>query len=64
MAVKVISMGDDECELFADSKADITPDMKVKDLPKGFKIGLGSSVMTADGEVAFMKSDGNWNWVS
>lgn len=27
------------------------------------RIELGSSVMTASGEMAFMKSDGTWSWV-
>lgn len=27
------------------------------------KIEMGSDVITADGDFAFMKSDGSWNWI-
>lgn len=51
------------CELFADTRAEVTSDMEVVGLAKGFAFAHGSSVMTADGQVAFMKSNGEWNWV-
>ena len=50
-------------EAFADTKAEVTPDAEFVGLPEGANIEMGSSVMTANGEIAFMKSDGTWNWV-
>ena len=50
--------------LMADAKSDITPDMEVVGLPTDFEIDFGSSVLTTAGELAFMKSDGVWNWTS
>ena len=48
---------------FADTKAEVTDSAEFVGLPVGAKIEMGSSVMTASGELAFMKSDGTWNWV-
>lgn len=48
---------------FADTKAEVTDDAEFVGLPAGATIEMGSSVMTASGELAFMKSDGTWNWV-
>ena len=48
--------------LFSDTKDEITSGMTVEGLPEGYEIEFGSSVMTASGELAFMKSDGTWNW--
>ena len=48
---------------FADTKNEVTPDAEFIGLPKGASIEMGSSIMTSSGELAFMKSDGNWNWV-
>lgn len=51
------------CSIFADSKSDVEGDIAEKlGLPAGVKVAFGSSVMTADAEVAFLKSDGSWNW--
>lgn len=47
---------------FADTKAEVSTEEFVG-LPKNAKIEMGSTVMTAAGEIAFMKSDGQWNWV-
>ena len=49
--------------LFADAKSDVTAQMTVVGLPEGYTLDAGCDVMTAKGEVAFMKSDGTWNWV-
>ena len=49
--------------LFADQKSDITDSMVVEGIPEGFTIAFGSSCMTADGELGFMKSNGQWNWL-
>lgn len=49
---------------FADAKSEVTDAMTgaVGMLP-GLSIAQGSTVITADAEFAFMKSDGSWNWV-
>lgn len=47
---------------FADTKAEVATGTFIG-LPPGASIEFGSSVMTASGEMAFMKSDGTWNWV-
>ena len=49
-------------ELFADTKAEVDTATFIG-LPEGAEIEMGSSVLTASGEVAFMKSDGTWNWL-
>ena len=48
---------------FADTKAEVDNGGKFIGLPEGAGIEMGSKVMTADGELAYMKSDGTWNWV-
>lgn len=50
-------------EAFADTKNEVTPDATFEGLPEGATIEMSSSLITANGEVAFMKSDGQWNWV-
>lgn len=67
--VKVTSLTNTDMEkntykisAFADTKAEISTATFVG-LPAGATIEMGSSVMTAAGELAFMKSDGTWNWV-
>ena len=47
---------------FADTKAEVDNGEFIG-LPEGAAIEMGSSVMTAAGELAFMKSDGSWNWL-
>jgi len=49
--------------LFADTKEEITSGMVVIGLPEGIEPAFGSSVITADGDIAFLKSDGTWNWI-
>ena len=50
--------------LFADTKAEVaTTALKdIKGFPEGYKIEFGSKVMTTSGELAFMRSNGTWNW--
>ena len=48
---------------FSDTKDEVTSDATFIGLPDGASIEMGSSVMTASGELAFMKSNGQWNWV-
>lgn len=49
--------------LFADTKEEISEEMTVIGLPENATMEPSSSVLTADGEVALMKSDGTWNWL-
>ena len=52
-----------EVYLFADSKSEVVPGATIIGLPKNAGIEPGSRCMTADGDFAYMKSDGNWNWI-
>lgn len=52
-----------DVSLFSDTKSEVTSSAEIKGLPAGYVIAQGSNVITADGDVAFMKSDGTWNWV-
>lgn len=49
--------------LFADTRAEVTEDAYIKGWVSGYSIGAGSSIITADGDFAFRKSDGTWNWI-
>ena len=54
-----------DVSLFSDTKAEVatTPLTSIKGFPKGYSIAFGSNVMTAEGEIAFRKSDNTWSWV-
>ena len=52
-----------EVSLFSDTKAEVSASSGISGLPEGYAIAQSSSVITASGQVAFMKSDGTWNWV-
>ena len=49
--------------LFADTKSEMSGTPAILGLPVGALIAASSTVLTASGELAFMKSDGTWNWV-
>lgn len=49
--------------LFADKKSDITDNMEIEGMLDGYTIGMGSTVITAEADFAFMKSDSTWNWI-
>lgn len=51
-------------QLFADSQDDIKPDMEIINMPEGYELAFGSSVLTAEGDVAYLKSDKTWNWIT
>ena len=51
-----------QIEAFADSKADVTAGMVIKNLPSDWEIQPGSKIFTAAGEQANYKSDGTWEW--
>lgn len=48
---------------FADTKNEVTSGAEFIGLPEGASIEAGSTLVTADADVAFYKSDGTWNWV-
>lgn len=48
--------------LFADDKSDVTANMKIIGLKEGYDLEFSSSILTAKGELAFLKSDGTWQW--
>ena len=51
------------CSIFADAKADVSGDLAAKlNLPDGFKLAYGSSVVTASLEVGMLKSNDSWQW--
>lgn len=56
-------LGQYQIQAFADTKEEVIPGCTIHCLPTDAVIQPGSSIITADGEVAFYKSDGTWNWV-
>ena len=52
-----------QIEAFADTKEEVTDGATFVGLPEGATIEMGSSIITANLEIAFKKSDGTWNWV-
>lgn len=48
--------------LFADTREEVVPGAEIIGMPEGATIEMGSDVFTSDGQIAFMKSDGTWNW--
>ena len=48
---------------FSDTKEEVTSGMTIVGLPFGVTPSMGSSVITADGDIAFLTSDGTWNWI-
>ena len=69
MSVRVIDIQLDSAKkeakasLFADARGEVSPNMEVEGLPAGYKLAQSSSIMTASAEIAFMQSNGQWNWV-
>lgn len=68
--VKVVSISLDTTNkkakvgLESDTKAEIA-NITTDDIigfPKGYTMDFMSSVFTSGGELAFLKSDGTWNW--
>ena len=51
------------CTLFADTKEEVTGDLDIIGLPQGTQPAAGSVLITADGDIAFLKSTGDWNFV-
>lgn len=56
--------GTAEITAFADTKEEVTSGATIVGLPAGLVPAMGSAIITASGEVAFLKSDGSWNWVA
>ena len=51
------------CTLFADTKEEVTGTLTIEGLPQGTVPAAGSVLITADGDIAFLKSTGDWNFV-
>lgn len=63
-SMKDMGDGTFRVELFSDTKEEVTDTpTDVVGMPDGTKIAMESTVLTANGEVAFMKSTGEWNWL-
>ena len=52
-----------EASFFSDTKSEITALTVFPGIPEGYTVEAGSSVMTAEGELGFFKSDGTLNWL-
>lgn len=52
-----------QIQAFADAKEDVTAGAEFVGMPSDAVMAVGSTVVTAKGEVAFLKSDGSWSWV-
>lgn len=52
-----------QIQAFADTKEEVVPGATFFGMPSGV-MQHGSSVITADGDIGFLKSDGTWNWTS
>ena len=50
-------------KLFADTKEEVVDGADIIGLPANATLEMGSSVVTANADVAFRKSDGTWNWI-
>lgn len=48
--------------LFADTKAEVTEGAEISGMSEGDIISSGSSIYTADGNVAFRTSQNAWAW--
>lgn len=48
--------------LFADTKEEVTNKMDIIGLDSSISLEAGSSVITADKDVAFLASDNTWHW--
>lgn len=50
------------CTVYADTKSEVTANATIENLPDDVEIEEGSTLYTADLDVAVMKSDGTWKW--
>ena len=50
-----------QIQAFADTKEEVVPGAEFVGMPSG-TMQHGSRVVTSDGEIGFLKSDGTWNW--
>lgn len=50
-------------EAIADTKEEVDEGAPIIGIPDNYQLEMGSSIMTVDGEIAFLTSDGIWNWV-
>ena len=50
--------------IFADAKEDVVEGADISGIDDDDIISSGSVIYTADGDVAFRKSDDSWHWVN
>jgi len=50
-------------DAMADTKEEVDNGDPFIGLPDNYNLEIGSTVMTVDGDIAFLTSDGRWNWV-
>ena len=66
MAVRLLNTDkaytNDPKELYADAKSDIQPGMTIIGMPEGMELPWGSSVVTGDFKMGFLKSTDSWSW--
>ena len=63
MSLSQTTNGAYRIEAFADSKEDVTSGMVIEGFPADATVDAGSSIITANGDIALCKSDGTWNWI-
>ena len=50
-------------EAVADTKEEVTDGVEIVGMIQGGTIDIGSTIITAEGDIAICKSDGTWNWL-
>ena len=51
------------CYLFADTKEEVVDGATIDNMPSGYTLAMGTYVITASGDIAFLNSDLEWVWV-
>ena len=51
------------CYLFADTKEEVVDGATIDNMPSGYTLAMGTYVITASGDIAFLNSDFEWVWV-
>lgn len=52
-----------QVNLFSDTKGEVVSEAEIVGMLPDYKPSFGSSIMTAAGELGYMKSNGQWHWV-
>lgn len=51
-----------QCEVYADTKEEVTDDATYEGLPDGYTIAEDSMLKTASLDIAIMQTNGEWKW--